>query len=50
MKESTVLHFSRSVWPCEDCGKPLEHLQGGVMVCRSCGVAYDSIFFRPEGG
>ncbi len=50
MKISTVLHFSKSRWFCEDCGKPLEELHGGVVVCRPCGVAYDSIFFRVEGG
>lgn len=50
MNEVKVSHFLRSSFPCEDCGKPLSELCGGIMVCKACGVAYDAIFFRPEGG
>ncbi len=50
MGEVKVMHFLRSSFPCEDCGKPLAELCGGIMVCKACGVAYDAIFFRPEGG
>jgi hypothetical protein len=50
VNECKVSHFLLSPVPCEDCGKPLEELCGGIMVCKACGVAYDAIFFRPEGG
>ncbi len=50
VKECKVSHFVRASVPCEDCGKPLDELCGGIMVCKACGVAYDAIFFRPEGG
>lgn len=50
VKECKVSYFIRSSVPCEDCGKPLEELCGGIMVCRACGVAYDACFFRPERG
>ncbi len=50
VKECKVSFSIRSSVPCEDCGKPLEELCGGIMVCRACGVAYDACFFRPEGG
>lgn len=50
VQEVKVLHFLKSSFPCEECGKPLDELCCGIMVCKACGVAYDAIFFRPEGG
>lgn len=50
VKECKVSHFVLSPVLCEDCGKPLQELCGGIMVCKACGIAYDACFFRPERG